>query len=204
MVSLSILICSLQSRTKTRANLLTNLREQIGEHYTETIDKPKHLIEKYIGKQVEIIVCTDNKELKVGAKRNLLLREAVGQYITFIDDDDSVTEQYIEHLLDKINLSPDCIVFNAFRYHNGQPDRDVSYGIEHRKDYNTPKTYFRLPNHLMCVKKSIAMQVRFKEINFGEDSDYAKRLLPLLKTQERINLILYTYYFDDKLTETAK
>jgi len=50
----------------------------------------------------------------------------------------------------------------------------------------------------MCVKTELAKQIPFKAVNFGEDSDYAKRLLPLLKTQERINETLYNYLYNDK------
>lgn len=204
MIELSILICSLESRKETRTALLEGLRKQIEEHYIEATDHPNYLLKKYIGKSAEVIVCTDNKQMSVGAKRNLLLKEASGEYIAFIDDDDVVSFDYVSRLLEKIQLKPDCIVFNVARYANGKPDRMVSYGIEHKRDHNTPQMYYRIPNHLMCVKKSIALQVRFKEISFGEDAIYAIGILPLIKTQERIEKSLYAYYFDDKLTETAK
>jgi len=56
----------------------------------------------------------------------------------------------------------------------------------------------------MCVKRELALQVPFKEINFGEDADYAKRLKPLLKSEHSIHKVLYHYDYNSKTTETQR
>lgn len=188
-MKLSILICSLVSRTELYRALAKGLRGQI-----DSLEA---------GDIVEVLVLTDNKEITTGSKRNKLLQKATGDYIVYIDDDDKVSANYISALLGKMQSNPDVIVFDAHRYHNGKFDRPVKYGIDYEKDFNTARFYYRIPNHLMCVKRELALQVPFKDVNFGEDSDYAKRLLPLLKKQERINEVLYEYWYDDKVTETA-
>lgn len=180
-IKLSILICSLNSRKDKLNQLLAGLQPQLDRF-----------------KDVECIIATDNREMKIGVKRNYLLSLANGEYITFIDDDDLVDANYCALLLTAIEKNPDVIVFDAVRYANGKLDRPVKYGIEYTKDYHDRNFYYRIPNHLMCVKREIALQVPFKEVNFGEDADYARRLLPLLKTQERINETLYTYLYCDK------
>lgn len=182
MPKLSILICSLEERIIKFNRLKEILLPQIEKFKDE----------------VEIIVACDNRQNSIGHKRNYLVSEAKGKYITFIDDDDTVSDNYCELLLQKIELNPDVIVFDAFRYSGGVKDRLVKYGIEYKFDSNTSQCYYRIPNHLMCVKTELAKQVLFKQVNFGEDSDYAKRLLPLLKTQERINKILYSYLYERK------
>lgn len=180
-IKLSILICSLHSRKEKLNHLLAGLQPQIDRF-----------------KEAECIIAVDDKQMKIGAKRNYLTSLAKGDYITFIDDDDLVDDNYCSLLLTSIEKNPDVIVFDAVRYANGKLDRPVKYGIEYIKDYHDRNFYYRIPNHLMCVKRELALQVQFKEINFGEDSDYAKRLLPLLKTQERIEETLYTYLYIDK------
>ncbi len=201
-MKLSILICSVYKRVAQRADLLLLLRNSIGKNtYLKQVNQ-NYLLERYQGAEAEIILCTDHKKLTVGTKRNLLIDEACGDYIVFVDDDDMVTVNYVQAILDKITRQPDVIVFNALRYHNGQRDKPVIYGIEYSRDYSTPKFHYRLPNHLMCVRKSIAAQVRFADISFGEDADYARRLLPYLKHQERIFEMLYEYWYSDENTET--
>lgn len=186
-IKLSLLVCSLHSRKDKFKRLTDILQPQI---------------KKFDG-LVEVIVAVDEKENSIGSKRNYLMNlsnpylDSKG-YLTFIDDDDTVSDNYVELLLEAMQADTDVIVFDALRYVDGTVDKAVKYGIEYGKDYHDNKFYYRIPNHLMCVKKELALQVPFKEINFGEDSDYAKRLLPLLKTQARIDRILYSYLYNSK------
>lgn len=181
-IGLSILICSLHIRKDKLKRLTDILQPQL---------------KKFDG-LVEIVIAIDEKENSIGSKRNYLASKATGEYIAFIDDDDTVADNYVELLLEAMRADTDVIVFDALRYVDGVVDKAVKYGIEYGKDYHDKKFYYRIPNHLMCVKKELALQVPFKEINFGEDSDYAKRLLPLLKTQARIDRILYSYLYNSK------
>ena len=186
-MKLSILICSLHSRKDKLKRLTDILQPQL---------------KKFDG-LVEVIVAVDEKENSIGSKRNYLMIKSDPYldskgYLAFIDDDDTVADNYVELLLEAMQADTDVIVFDALRYVDGTVDKAVKYGIEFGKDYHDSKFYYRIPNHLMCVKKELALQVPFKEINFGEDSDYAKRLLPLLKTQARIDRILYSYLYNSK------
>lgn len=180
------------------------LRNSIGEHTAETTNENSYEIQRYTGAEVEIIVCTDNKAMTVGAKRNLLISLANGDYTVFIDDDDMVSVNYVSAIIEAWKYNSDVIVFRAVRYDGGVFDREVIYGKEYRRDSQTRKYYFRLPNHLMPVKRSISSQVKFPEISFGEDSAWAKDLLRSLNTQTTIPHILYEYWFDKKTTETQK
>lgn len=201
-MKLSILICSLDSRKELRADLIKLLRNTIGEHTHEAIDDKEYLLDKYIGKEAEILICTDNRVMSVGKKRNLLIRNASGDYTVFIDDDDMVTVAYVGNILEATKYNTDVIVFDAIRYHNGALDRQVIYGTEFKKDYSTRTAHFRIPNHLMPVKRSITSRVMFPDVSFGEDSEWARKLLPNLKTQQRIKECMYEYWYDDKITQT--
>lgn len=180
-IKLSILVCSIEKRKNFLDRLTSIIQPQLDKHL-----------------DVECITASDSGGMKIGEKRNFLIKKARGEYIAFVDDDDIVSNDYVERILAALHSNPDVVVFDVFRFDNGREDRIVKYGIEYLKDYHDKKAYYRLPNHLMCVKKSIAEQVPFKALNFGEDSDYAIRLKPLLKTQERINEILYQYLYVNK------
>jgi len=80
--------------------------------------------------------------------------------------------------------------------------RKPEKGYVFRKDHNTTGEYRRLPNHLMATRKTLVQQVRFQHTNFGEDSDYSRRLKPLLKTEFAIPKVLYHYEYNDETTET--
>ena len=68
------------------------------------------------------------------------------------------------------------------------------------KSYSTTDNiikYERFPNHLNCIKKSIANQITYPEINHGEDTDFAHKLYAsgLIKTEHYIDNVLYHYKF---------
>ncbi len=153
---------------------------------------------------VEILICKDNKELSVGGKRNRLLEAANGEYVVFSDDDDRVSDDYASELLEGIKTGADIITFDVSVSIDGATPKPCYYSMYFDGDKNEPDAYYRLPNHLMCVKREIALQVPFKEISFGEDADYALRLKPLLKSEHSINKVLYYYDYNSKTTATQR
>jgi len=185
-IKLSILICTLNDRMEKFNNLLSNLNKQ-------SKNQP-----------VEILYIGDNRITGVGKKRNDLLKIARGEYIVFIDDDDRITDDYIEKILNKTKEDSDCIVFDVEISENGSSYKKVIYNIDFLCNRNCQNHYERLPNHLMAVKRKIALKAMFPEIQFAEDAEYARRLKQLLKTQSRIDKTLYYYDFNDNISATRK
>lgn len=186
-----------------RKQMLFVLVASLGKCEHEIIDKDNYTIERYFNEDVEVIICTDNKILTVGAKRNLLVSIAKGEYSVQLDDDDRIESIYKRELLEAINISgADVITFVVSVSLDGKPPKLCFYSKDYKGDYNDSNSYYRLPNHLCCVKRKLAIQVPFAEINFGEDADYSKRLRPLLQTEYNIVKVLYHYDFNSSTTET--
>lgn len=180
---LSILICSLTERNNNfLSSLLSQLQPQIEN------------------KPVEILILSDNAKRPVGTKRNDLLKLSSGKYVSFIDDDDRISDTYVDDILNEIILwLPDVVVFDAEITFNGSNPKLVKYGREF--EYcEKPESYYRHPNHLMVHKKENITEF-FKDIKTGEDDEWASRMLPKIVTQSRINKILYFYDFN---TNTKK
>jgi glycosyltransferase involved in cell wall biosynthesis len=144
------------------------------------------------GLPVEILAIVDNRSRPIGAKRNDLVRLARGKYIVQVDDDDHVSDDFVSQLVRASEADTDCIVYEVSVTVDGGPPKRCFYGIEYPY-VNTTKAYFRKPGPRMAIRTALARQVRFQEINFGEDADWAARLSPLLKSQERIDRVLYHY-----------
>ena len=195
--ALSILIPSLHGRHTTLAALLKELHRQIF-----ATDNPW---------QVEIHCALDGGEKPVGEKRDALLRHARGRFIAFIDDDDMVAPSYIADILQAMIHQPqaDCVVFAGRLEVDGVYAGPFDYSITHKKYYQRGNAYFRTPNHLCPVRRELALQVGFKAINRGEDTDYALRLFPLLKSEssipdpENINQRKTLYFYRFSPTGTA-
>lgn len=156
-------------------------------------------------RRVEILIVTDTGRsggMIVGDKRNSMVRMARGQYVVFVDDDDRVAEDYLATLLAATASNSDCITFNAMVSLNGGTPKLCRYSLEYKKDSNAPDHYQRLPNHITAVRRVLMLACPFPSKQFGEDADYAQRLLPTLKTQYRIDRVLYHYDYSDATTET--
>lgn len=180
---LSILVCSLVERNNTfLSDLIGTIQKQI------------------IGKPVELLILSDNAKRPVGTKRNDLLNISKGRYVCFIDDDDRISETYVDDVLQEIiDWSPDVIVFDAEITFNGVNPKLVKYGREY--DYcEKSDAYYRHPNHLMVHKKENITEF-FKDIKTGEDDEWALRMLPRIVTQSRIDKVLYYYDYN---TSTKK
>ncbi|MFQ5834310.1 MAG: glycosyltransferase [bacterium] len=180
---LSLLICSLTKRESSLRELLSCLSPQLVEG-------------------VQILVNSDNGRKAVGQKRNELLRGATGKYVTFIDDDDLVSDDYVFLILDAIRNDCDVVGIHLLMTTNGIKNSECrtyhslkykSWWDEEDPDRPGRRRYFRNPNHLNPVKRDLALATQFIEIDYGEDHDYSKRLLPLLKTEVNINEPIYYY-----------
>ncbi len=187
-MKLSILIPTIAKRRLLLDNLLTELNEQI-----------KGIVDV---SSVEIII--DKIEVEpIGKKRNELLREAKGEYVCFFDDDDLPSNDYIETLLKAIETKPDCVSLRGIMTTNGSNPEIFEHSIRYKKYKTNEKAkypevkYERYPNHISCIKSSIAKQFKFPEINHGEDTDFATQIFKsgLLKKEFYVDSVLYYYKY---------
>jgi len=187
-IKLSILVCSVLGRRRT---FLPSILDQIAEQIENR-------------KDVELIVVLDNKLRTLGDKRNDLVKMAQGKFVTFIDDDDKIKPNYVCEILGAIesNKDVDVINFVVNVSLNGGSFKPCFYSKEFKTDFNLSESYHRLSNHIMCIKKELCLLAPYKPIIRGEDSAFAKDLLPFIKTEHNINEILYEYHFNQSTTET--
>lgn len=172
-MKLSILILTIPSRSHLLSALVDNLKRQAH------------------GLPVEILIHQGKQT--IGFKRQSLLDRAVGEYVSFIDDDDLPSGDYVKKILKAVESSPDCVgisgVINGRQWHISR---------EYDSWFSKDKVYYRCPNHLSPVRREIALQVGFPDKNFGEDYDYSMGLRGLLHTEVKIEGIIYNYRYKKK------
>lgn len=200
-MKLSILICSIPSRREFLQKMVKSLVDQYSFTDNITTKENKFSLTKISSKDVEIVICIDNKQMTVGAKRNLLMDESVSEYFVFVDDDDRITDDYIISLLAGIRDNKDVILFDVACSINGRKAKKVVYDANYTTDRNLTNQYLRIPNHIMCWKRDIVTE-RFPDISMGEDVGWARKMKPHIKSQSRITKILYYYDFNHRTTET--
>lgn len=180
---LSILILTITSRRVMFNNIYLNLKKQISKLKLEN--------------KIQILVSNDNGSKPVGRKRNELLNMAEGKYICFVDDDDDVSENYINSIYRAIKENKDCIELRGMYFVDGKQIKPFYHSIENKEYSENGNGFYRCPNHLNPIKRDIAIRFPFKEINIGEDTDWALQLrdAKALKTQAKNNSIIYYYKY---------
>lgn len=147
--------------------------------------------------EVEVL-SDDSMEYNIGVKRNKLLERASGDYIVFVDDDDSISKDYVKLILKAAETNPDCIGICGIITTNGIKRRKWFISKDYGRWYEKDKVYYRTPNHISPVKREIALKAMFPKIKFGEDAVYSERLLPYLKTEVKIKERIYHYDYNSQ------
>jgi GT2 family glycosyltransferase len=191
MIDLTILVCSVHTRYKT---FLPKIQDQLYEQYAALSETDQD--------RVEIIILTDNKKMMLGHKRNVMVDIAQGKYVAFVDDDDRIAPDYMAELLKGTESDADCIAFQAEVSLNGEQPKICYYSKDVKRDYNHRDGYYRIPNHICCVKRSVSLKSSFPNVLYGEDAGYGKVLLPFIKTEHKIDKVLYYYDYNSETTET--
>jgi glycosyltransferase involved in cell wall biosynthesis len=175
--TLSILTCSLERRYRIFKELEQHLIKQIGTN-----------------SNVELLANIDNGQKTIGLKRNELLRAASGTYVAFIDDDDWVSNDYVSKILKAIDYkNPDCCGIEGVVLLDKTNRQIFIHSIKYDDWFSENHTHYRCPNHLNPIKRDLALAVGFKDLSYGEDFDFSKRIKPLLKTEVFIPKPIYTY-----------
>ena len=188
-MKLSILICTVPSR--------------VGNFLPAAVTELQRQIDSSGQGQVELIYLGDNKQRTVGRKRNDLLQLAQGEYVAFVDDDDRVAPNYISRILPQLD-GTDVICFKVALTWNGQQMNLTHFDKDYLRNADYRDRYERLPNHVMVVRRVLALRTMYEDVSLHEDNEYSVRLKPLLKTQKKIDDVLYLYTFNVNTTETQQ
>lgn len=185
---LSILVPTINGREAYLERLLEQLENQV-ENFN-------------VDKEVEILVLKDNRELSIGEKRNRLIDLASGEYLAYVDDDDGVSDNYIEWQMKVANSGLDCGSLVGMYYENGRQQKTFIHSIAYDRAWEDKDRYYRAPNHLNCIRRQLIIDagIRYQHKNFGEDGCFMEDLIKqgVLKTEFPVTECIYNYYFRTK------
>jgi len=187
--------------------LVLTLASRVNNFFPKIITSLDSQIKDAKRKDIELLALLDNKTRSIGEKRNALLHMSSGAFITFVDDDDIISDNYIEAIIKTIDANPDadCIVYKVLcTVKNslvGKADKPYSfvceYGIEFEKsERRKDGCWHGKPSHTMIWESSIAKKYLFPTKNRGEDVSWVQLACPDIKKQVKINSILYCYNYD--------
>jgi hypothetical protein len=123
--------------------------------------------------KIEVRLSFDNREKKIGTKRQELMMSAKGKYMSFIDDDDLVTDAYFEDALATIEGN-----YHVCRLRGQMNQYTFTHSVDNTLDKPMCEgdVFLRPPNHLNVMMTDIGRLFTFKNAIRGEDLDWAIRL----------------------------
>lgn len=129
----------------------------------ETLNRATESVEKTGAKY---LVGFDDDNEGPSVVRNRLIKQAETPWVSFLDDDDTVTPDYVERLTRELELSPyaDVVIFKEF-FLNGT--------VIPRKD--EPFVKWGNVGIAFSVKRDVALKWPFREIRY-EDYEFLKKL----------------------------
>ena len=155
----SILIPTITGREATLQRLLASINEK--------------KLRICPGLCIEICISFDNREMSIGNKRQKLMKDARGKYMSFIDDDDDVTDAYFED-------AKECIEgkFQVCRLRGQMKTFTFTHSIEYNEKSMAAigEVFVRPPNHLNIMLTDVAKFVPFTDQRVYEDFSWSVRL----------------------------
>lgn len=176
----SILIATVGERNKRFLKLLDRLMSQVA---------------KYKG-EIQVLAYWNNAERPLGEIRQALVEEATGEYVSFIDDDDSIPSYYCDKVYE--NLGKDYVGWRMQVWHNGTKLKPTFHSIKYPRWYEDDKGYYRNVSHLNPIKRSIALRVSFVAEGIAEDQPWSIQIAPLVKSENYIPEVMYFYNHSTK------
>lgn len=175
--------------------LIPTLPER-AEQFTKLYNRLSNMSSGY---EVEILFDAtdryDKSGMMVGDKRQALLERSQGKYIVFIDDDDDVSDDFVDEIIKAIDSGTEAevICYKQLADIDGKEyiiDWSIHNEIEQLHGNGEIK---RKPSVPATWLRTAAMRGKFPSQNVDEDSSWTGQINP--QTEYKIDKVLHHYIF---------
>jgi hypothetical protein len=142
---------------------------------------------------VTILAHWNNFETNLGHIRQTLVEEATADYISFIDDDDLVPQDYVTEIYP--HLDRDYVGFKLKFYDKGVEGKVAIHSLKHSGWYEDENYFYRDLSCLNPIKRELALQARY-DTSMPEDVSWSSALRGKVKTERFLDKYMYYYYSD--------
>lgn len=148
---------------------------------------------------VQVLAWRNAGERPLGELRDRMVADAPGEYVSFIDDDDMISELYVQEIvqaIDRHGSRPDHVGFQLQYCVDGEPREVVDHSLRHRRWHrNSDGRLVRDFTHVDPVRRDIASRGRFAAARRGraEDRVWCRHIRPFMHDEAYVDEILYHY-----------
>lgn len=161
-----------------------------------------NILEAQSDPRMEILVYLDNKRRQLGLKRNNLMDQAHGKFLCHLDDDDTVSDNFVATLLPECENDVDLIAYDADCSLNGAPPFRVFTKLGAINEQPQHLAFGRYSNIVRtpwtwCLwRTTIARECRYPlHFDAAEDAFFLRQILPRVQTHRKVNFIGYHHRY---------
>jgi hypothetical protein len=166
---------------------------QRGPRLRRLLDGLLPQLDAYAG-QVRVTALWNNGERSLGEIRQGLVEHADAEYISFIDDDDTVPNFFVGRVMNALATRPDQVGWQMQCWQDGQRLKPTYHSKRFRGWFNDDTGYYRDVSHLNPVKHDIALRCDFRRGEPPEDVSWVTQARELINTEVYINAVMYDYH----------
>jgi hypothetical protein len=147
--------------------------------------------------RVKVLAYWDNGETDLAVKRQALVEAAGTDYVCHVDDDDTVTNDYVESILGALESWPDIVGLHMMVHRDGEPLKVAELSTKFTGWYEEPDRFCRDITHENPIRTSLARSVDFRDKATGdpEDAPWAAKLRGRITSEVTIERVLYHYWW---------
>lgn len=145
---------------------------------------------------VRVLAYLNHGEPSLGHIRDALVRAADTDYVSFIDDDDVVSVQYVSRICEALAGRPDHVGFWLNLYQNGILRERVRHSIGGPRRWGRVRgVLHRDFTHIDPIRTELALRGTFVPPRPGrpEDRHWVRQVRPYVRTEQFIDEPMYEY-----------
>lgn len=181
---------------------LSILIPSIPSRWTKSVELYNHIMKMCDGKDIEVLMLTDNYKRTIGEKREALKNASNGKYFMFVDDDDSLYS--VDEIYEAASNDVDVITFKSKCRNSDGSEYIVTFGLKNEVEHNTADGRYldcKRPPFTQCAWAKRFKSVHYPASNYGEDWGWVEQCLPIAFLSTHIDKVLHGYNFDPEVSE---
>lgn len=163
-------------------------------HRTEMLDALLNEVGRQLVPGAGVRVFRDNLETGYGEKCQRLLDSSTADYVSFLDDDDWIADDFIEAIMTALQEQPDYVGFRVRYTQDGVPQVPVYHTLKYGGWVNNHEALYRDIVHFNPIRRDLATQSKWAGGD-GADRHWADGLrnLGCVKNEVYIDRELHHY-----------
>jgi len=174
---------------------------QRGEYLCQMLDGLLPQVDRARG--VKVLAYWDNGEVDVATKKQALLEAADTDYVSFVDDDDTVSDDYVSAITKALALRPEYVGLKLQVYKDGLPYALSHHSLSHGTWLDVGADHLR--RDITCanpIRTDLARTAKFIGAPLGqpEDRHWVAQLRGRLRLEVFVDRILYHYWWNPSMS----